>query len=64
MGVHPNFAHEFLDAESMQEFLQNLHDDECCIIEQHGNDLEILQALKNRADADVQESTKSLVMDG
>lgn len=48
----------------MDEFWRNLHDDECCIIEQHGKNLEILKALKFRADADVEESAKSLAMNG
>ena len=64
LNIHPGFAHEFVDAESMDEFLRSLHDDECGIIEQHGKNLKILKALKFRADADTEDTAKSLMMDG
>lgn len=64
LNIHPGFTHEFADADSMDDFLLNLHDDECGIIEQHGKNLEILKALKYRADADAENTAKSLMMDG
>ncbi len=64
LNIHPGFAHDFADAESMDEFLRSLHDDECGIIEQHGKNLKILKALKARADADAENTAKSLLMDG
>ncbi len=64
LNIHPEFIHDFVDEESMDEFLRNLHDDECGIIEQHGNSLQILRALKTRADADAEDTAKSLEMEG
>jgi len=64
IDIHPGFINEFIDMEDIDEFLQNLHDDEHCIIEQHGNNLEVLRALKTRADADAEDTSKSLEMEG
>lgn len=64
--MHPQFLHEDFggDAEALGDFLDNLHDDECGIIAQHGTDLQKLKHMKARADHDIANTTKDLMMEG
>lgn len=66
IGLHPQFLHEDFggDIESLGDFLENLHDDECSIIAQHGKDLKKLRYMKARADHDVANTAKDLAMEG
>lgn len=66
LDLHPSFLHEDFEnnVESLQDFLDNLHDDECGIIAQQGKDLKALRALKQRADRDVGNTAKALAIEG
>lgn len=66
LGLHPQFLHEDFggDANALRDFLDNLHDDECSIIAQHGKDLRKLKYMKARADHDIATTAKDLCMEG
>jgi len=64
--MHPQFLHEDFggDSDALGDFLDNLHDDECGIIAQHGRDLLKLRRIKARADHDVENTAKDLAIEG
>jgi hypothetical protein len=66
LDLHPNFLQEdfFGDPDDLQEFLDNLHEDECGIIAQHGKNIDALRAIKQRADHDVENTSKALALEG
>lgn len=66
LDLHPGFLNEDFggDSDSLHDFLENLHDDECCIIAQQGTDLKALRALKQRSDHDVGNTSKALAIEG
>ncbi len=50
--------------EALHDFIDNLQDDECCIIKNHAKDMHVLKSLKERTDLDVEETAKALCMEG
>jgi len=64
--LHPSFLQEDFegDTDSLFDFLENLHDDECGIITQQGHDLQSLRNLKCKCDHDVENTAKHLAMEG
>lgn len=64
--LDPKFLFEDFNGEEelLDSFLDNLHDDECCIITEQGQNINALRKLKDLSDKDINSSAKALEIEG
>jgi hypothetical protein len=64
VDIHPEFLQDFHgDQDALGDFMDNLHDDECIMVQKNGKDINALRQIKMHSDRDVDSTAKALAME-